>query len=252
MGKLDNKIAIITGISNGIGKATALQFAKENAIIVGADIDQEKGVKVIKEIESKGQKGLFVKTDVSNVNEIDNLVSKAMNYGKIDILVNNAGIEVVKRLIDTSEEEWDRTINVNLKSIFLMCKKVLPVMIEQNSGVIINNSSVSALVGSFSPVYSATKGGIVSLSKSLAVEVAHNNIRVNCVLPGAIETPMLARVNEKLGNVEEIREERLKQYPMGRFGTSDEIATSILFLASEDSSFITGQTLVVDGGFISK
>jgi NAD(P)-dependent dehydrogenase (short-subunit alcohol dehydrogenase family) len=125
-------------------------------------------------------------------------------------------------------------------------------MIKQKYGVIVNTSSVSALVGSFSTVYSATKGGIVSFSKALAVEVAEHNIRVNCILPGAIETPMLARVNQKLGNPEQIREERMKLYPMGRFGVPEEVASVMVFLASDDSSFITGESLVVDGGFVSK
>ncbi|MHA2028042.1 MAG: SDR family NAD(P)-dependent oxidoreductase, partial [Candidatus Kariarchaeaceae archaeon] len=149
-------------------------------------------------------------------------------------------------------EEWDKTVNVNLKSVYLTCKKIVPIMIKQKYGVIVNTSSVSALVGSFSTVYSATKGGIVSFSKALAVEVAEHNIRVNCILPGAIETPMLARVNQKLGNPEQIREERMKLYPMGRFGVPEEVASVMVFLASDDSSFITGESLVVDGGFVSK
>jgi NAD(P)-dependent dehydrogenase (short-subunit alcohol dehydrogenase family) len=252
MSKLGGKISIITGIGEGIGRATALKFAQEKAVIIGADLNQEKGMEIIREIESQGGKGKFVKTDVSNVADINNLIKEALSFGRIDILVNNAGIEVVKKLIDTSEEEWDKTINVNLKSVYLTCKKVVPIMIEQNSGVIVNNSSVSALVGSFSTVYSATKGGIVSFSKSLAVEVAQYNIRVNCVLPGAIETPMLARVNEKLGDPEEIRKERMKLYPMGRFGKPEEVANAMVFLASDDSSFVTGQSFVIDGGFISR
>ncbi|MHA1984905.1 MAG: SDR family NAD(P)-dependent oxidoreductase [Candidatus Hodarchaeales archaeon] len=252
MAKLDGKVAIITGIADGIGKATAFKFAQEKAIVIGADIDQEKGLETIKKIESLEGKSLFVKTDVSISEDVDNLIKQALSFGKIDILVNNAGIEVVKKLIDTSEEEWDKTFNVNLKSVYLMCQKVIPFMIKQNYGIIVNNSSVSALVGSFSTVYSATKGGIVSFSKALAVEVAQHNIRVNCILPGAIETPMLTRVNEKLGDPEKIREERMKLYPMGRFGVPEEVANAIVFLASEDSSFITGQSLIVDGGYISK
>jgi 3-oxoacyl-[acyl-carrier protein] reductase len=252
MGKLEGKVVIITGMANGIGKATAFKFAQEKAIIIGADIDQEKGLEIIKEIESQGGKGKFVKTDVSIATDIDHLVDQALSLGKIDILINNAGVEVVKKLIDTSEEEWDNTINVNLKSVYLTCKKIIPIMTEQKYGVIVNNSSVSALVGSFSTIYSATKGGIVSFSNALAIEVAQHNIRVNCILPGAIETPMLARVNEKLGDPEKVREERMKLYPMGRFGVPEEVANAIVFLASDDSSFITGQSLIVDGGFISK
>ncbi|MHA2366264.1 MAG: SDR family NAD(P)-dependent oxidoreductase [Candidatus Hodarchaeales archaeon] len=252
MGKLTDKVVIITGISSGIGKATALLFALEGALVVGADVNSEKALEVIKEIELEDGRGVFIKTDVSKSDNVDRLVQKALSFGKIDILVNNAGVEVVKKLSDTLEEEWDRTIDVNLKSVYLTCKAVLPTMIKQRSGIIINNSSVSALVGSFSTVYSASKGGIVSLSKSLAVEVGSYNIRVNCVLPGAIETPMLDRVNKKLGDPDKIRKERIKLYPIGRFGNAEEVAKTILFLASDDSSFITGTSIIVDGGFISK
>lgn len=252
MKKLEGKISIITGVGSGIGKATAQLFANEGSIVIGADLDKDKGEKVIEEINKNGGKGIFVKTNVSNSDDIKILMEKALSMGKIDILVNNAGIEVVKSIVDTSEDEWDNVLNVNLKSVFLTCKNVIPIMQKQGSGVIINNASVAAIVGSFSTVYSASKGGILSLSKALAVELGPLNIRVNCVLPGAIETPMLDRVNEKLGDPNKIRTERIKLYPIGRFGTSEEVANTILFLASEDASFITGASIVIDGGFSSK
>lgn len=252
MKKLEGKISIITGVGSGIGKATAQLFANEGSIVIGADLDKDKGEKVIEEINKNGGKGIFVKTNVSNSDDIKILMEKALSMGKIDILVNNAGIEVVKSIVDTSEDEWDNVLNVNLKSVFLTCKNVIPIMQKQGSGVIINNASVAAIVGSFSTVYSASKGGILSLSKALAVELGPLNIRVNCVLPGAIETPMLDRVNEKLGDPNKIRTERIKLYPIGRFGTSKEVANTILFLASEDASFITGASIVIDGGFSSK
>jgi NAD(P)-dependent dehydrogenase (short-subunit alcohol dehydrogenase family) len=252
LGRLENKIAIITGISSGIGKSTGLIFGKEGAIVVGADIDSEGGLAVIEEIVQYGGQGIFVRADLSNSHDVDNLVKQASSLGRIDVLVNNAGIEVVKSLTDTTEEEWDKTIDVNLKSVFLTCKKVIPIMIEQKSGSIINNASVAAVVGSFSAVYSATKGGIISLSKALAVDVGKYNIRVNCILPGAIETPMLDRVNEKLGDPQEIRKERIKSYPMGRFGETEEVSNTILFLASDESSFITGSSIIIDGGFSAK
>lgn len=252
MKKLEGKISIITGVGSGIGKATAQLFSNEGSIVIGADLDRDKGEKVIEEINKNGGKGIFVKTNVSNSDDIKILMEKALSMGKIDILVNNAGIEVVKSIVDTSEDEWDNVLNVNLKSVFLTCKNVIPIMQKQGSGVIINNASVAAIVGSFSTVYSASKGGILSLSKALAVELGPLNIRVNCVLPGAIETPMLDRVNEKLGDPNKIRTERIKLYPIGRFGTSKEVANTILFLASEDASFITGASIVIDGGFSSK
>ena len=158
----------------------------------------------------------------------------------------------MKKLEDTTEEEWEKTIKVNLKSVFLCSKDIIPEMRKIGGGVIINNSSAAALVGSFSPVYSASKGGTVALTKSLAVELAPDNIRVNCICPGAIETPMLQRVIEKQGDPEFIRKTRINSYPMGRFGTPEEVAQTALFLASNDSSFITGGVFVVDGGFTSR
>ncbi|MHA2101415.1 MAG: SDR family NAD(P)-dependent oxidoreductase [Candidatus Kariarchaeaceae archaeon] len=250
--KLDGKITIITGIGSGIGKSTALLFGEEGATVVGADIDQQAGLKVIKEIERNGGNGIFIQTDVSNATEVDVLVQNAISLGRIDVLVNNAGIEVVKSITDTTEEEWDKTIDTNLKSVFLTCQKTIPTMRKQKTGVIINNASAAAIVGSFSAVYSASKGGILSLTKALAVDLGPSNIRVNCILPGAIETPMLDRVNKKLGDAEKIREERIKSYPIGRFGNPEEVAKTILFLASDDASFITGASIVVDGGFSSK
>ncbi|MCE7734512.1 MAG: glucose 1-dehydrogenase [Candidatus Heimdallarchaeota archaeon] len=252
MKRLDGKIAIITGIGYGIGKSTALLFGDEGATVVGADIDQSAGLEVIKEIERNGGTGIFVQADVSKANDVEVLVQTASSLGRIDVLINNAGIEVVKSITDTTEEEWDKTIDTNLKSVFLTCKKTIPTMRKQNAGVIINNSSAAAIVGSFSAVYSASKGGILSLTKALAVDLGPSNIRVNCILPGAIETPMLDRVNKKLGDVEKVREERIKAYPIGRFGNPEEVAKTILFLASDDASFITGASIVVDGGFSSK
>lgn len=249
--KLEEKVALITGISSGIGRAAALLFAQEGARIVGADIDQEKGLEVIEAIRQTGREAIFVKTDVSEKSEVKKLVEKALAFGRIDVLFNNAGVEVVKNLRDTTEAEWDRSINVNLKSVFLCCKYVIPEMIKGGGGVIINNASVAGLVGSFSSAYSASKGGVIAMTKTLAVELATDNIRVNCICPGAIETPMLRRVLEAQGNAELVRKERMKSYPMGRFGTPEEVAQAALFLACDESTFMTGAVVVVDGGFTS-
>jgi dihydroanticapsin dehydrogenase len=176
----------------------------------------------------------------------------AEGLGGVDVLFNNAGIEVSKGILDTSEEDWERNVNVNLKSVFFCSKLAIQQMKGKGKGVIINNSSVAGLVGSFSPAYSAAKGGIIALTKALAADFGQYNIRVNCICPGAIETPMLDRVIEFQGDPPEVRAMRQKNYPMGRFGTADEIAKTALFLASDDSSFVTGATIVVDGGFTSK
>jgi len=249
--RLRDKATLITGIASGIGRATAIIFAQEGAKIVGADIDQEKGLEAIEVIERAGGEAIFVKANVSETRDVKRLVKKALVYGRIDVLFNNAGVELVKKLKDTTEEEWDKIIKANLRSVFLCCKYVIPEMIGRG-GVIINNSSVAGLVGSFSSAYSASKGAIIAFTKTLAVELAPDNIRVNCICPGAIETPMLHRVLEKQGDPELIRRERIRSYPMGRFGKPEEVAQAALFLACDESSFVTGAVVAVDGGFISR
>ncbi|MFX0054991.1 MAG: SDR family NAD(P)-dependent oxidoreductase [Promethearchaeota archaeon] len=252
MGRLENRIAVITGVSAGIGRASALLFAEEGATVVGADIDAIQGAEVEAAIRESGGAAYFVKADVSKQEDVVSVFAKAEELGGVDVLFNNAGVEVVKSLQYTTEEEWDRSVSVNLKSAFLCIKHALPQMEKKGKGVIINNSSAAGLVGSFSPSYSAAKGGIISLTKALAVDLGPGNVRVNCICPGAIETPMLERVIQMQGDPKEVRERRLKNYPVGRFGTSEEVAYTALFLASDESSFITGAVLPVDGGFTSR
>ena len=252
MKRLENKTVMITGVSGGIGRVSALLFAEEGATVVGADIDEVQGAKVEAAIREAGGVGYFVKADVSNQKEVSNLFGKAEELGGVDVLFNNAGVEVVKSLQDTTEEEWDRSVSVNLKSVYLCIKHALPQMEKKGKGVIISNSSAAGLVGSFSPSYSAAKGGIISLTKALAVDLGPSNIRVNCICPGAIETPMLERVIKMQGDPKEVRERRLKNYPLGRFGKAEEVAYAALFLASDESSFLTGAVLPVDGGFTSR
>lgn len=252
MGRLENKIAVITGVAAGIGRASALLFAEEGATVVGADIDEIQGGEVETAIQEAGGIAHFIKADVSKQDDVVNLFAKAEALGGVDVLFNNAGVEVVKSLQDTTEEEWDRSVSVNLKSVYLCIKHALPQMEKKGRGVIINNSSAAGLVGSFSPSYSAAKGGIISLTKALAVDLGSSDVRVNCICPGAIETPMLERVIKMQGDPKEVRARRLKNYPVGRFGASEEVAYTALFLASDESSFITGAVLPVDGGFTSR
>ncbi|MHA1963450.1 MAG: SDR family NAD(P)-dependent oxidoreductase [Candidatus Thorarchaeota archaeon] len=252
MKRLDGKVVLITGVAAGIGRATANLFAKEGARIVGADIDEAGGTSITTKVQAFGGNMTFVKTDMSYEPDIKALFEVARNLGGVDVLFNNAGIETAKGILETTEEDWDQCVNVNLKSVFLSCKYAILQMKEKGKGVIINNSSVAGLVGSFSPAYSAAKGGIIALTKALAADFGQYNIRVNCICPGAIETPMLERVIEKQGNPTDVRDRRLKNYPLGRFGYPDEVAQTALFLASEESTFVTGATIVVDGGFTSK
>jgi dihydroanticapsin dehydrogenase len=250
--RLKGKVVVITGVSAGIGRTSALLFAEEGATVVGADIDELKGAEVEAAIREAGGVGHFLKADVSSQEEVANVFAKAKELGGVDVLFNNAGVEVVKSLAETTEAEWDRSVSVNLKSVYLCIKHALPQMEKKGKGVIINNSSAAGLVGSFSPSYSAAKGGIIAITKALAVDLGPSNIRVNCICPGAIETPMLERVIKMQGDPKEVRTRRLKNYPLGRFGTPEEVAQTALFLASDESSFITGAILVVDGGFTAR
>jgi NAD(P)-dependent dehydrogenase (short-subunit alcohol dehydrogenase family) len=250
--RLDSKIVLITGVAAGIGRATANLFAKEGARIVGADIDEEAGLSITEKIKAFGGTMTFVKTDVAFDEDIKALFEVVRSMGGIDVLFNNAGIEVAKGLLDTTEEDWNKNVNVNLKSVFFCCKYAIQQMKEKGKGVIINNSSVAGLVGSFSPAYSAAKGGIIALTKALATDFGQYNIRINCICPGAIETPMLERVIKFQGEPSEVRARRLKNYPLGRFGYADEVAQTALFLASDESSFVNGATIPVDGGFTAK
>ncbi len=252
MKRLDGKIVIITGVAAGIGRATANLFAKEGARIVGIDIDEEGGKSITEKIQAFGGTMTFVKADVSKHEDIRGFFEVAREMGGVDVVFNNAGIEVAKGLLDTSEEDWNRNVSVNLKSVFFSCKYAIQQMKEKGRGSIINNSSVAGLVGSFSPAYSAAKGGIVALTKALATDFGQYNIRVNCICPGAIETPMLERVIKFQGEPSEVRARRLQNYPLGRFGYPDEVAQTVLFLASDESSFLNGVTIPVDGGFTAK
>jgi NAD(P)-dependent dehydrogenase (short-subunit alcohol dehydrogenase family) len=252
MGRLEGKIAIITGMAAGIGKASALLFGQEGATVIGADIDEAQGLAAVEEIVENGGTSHFVKADVSKKEDVKRIFDKVDEVGGVDILFNNAGVEVAKSLVQTSEEEWERSLGINLKSVFLCCKEAIPTMEEKGGGSIINNSSAAGLVGSFSPSYSAAKGGIIALTRALAVDLGPSGIRVNCICPGAIETPMLSRVMLAQGDPEEVRARRIQNYPIGRFGTPEEVAHTALFLASDESSFITGAVLPVDGGFTAK
>jgi NAD(P)-dependent dehydrogenase (short-subunit alcohol dehydrogenase family) len=249
--KLIDMVALITGGNSGIGKATAILFAKEGAKVCITGRNEAKCKEVIEEIKKGGGQAIYVIADVRFLDECRRTVEKTMKtFGRLDILFNNAGVYFPNDAVDCSEEEWDLTIDINLKGTFLMSKFVLPHMVVQKSGVIINNGSGWGIVGGNEAIsYCASKGGVVLLTKAMAIDHAKQGIRVNCLCPGDVETPMLDEDARMRGMTwEEYHEQAVAQRPMGRIGTPEEIAQAALFLASDDSSFMTGATLVVDGG----
>ncbi len=251
--RLNNKVALITGGTSGIGEATALLFANEGASVAITGRNEERGRAVVDRIVSMDGKGLFIRGDVSKSHDCHSAVEKTLlAFGKLDILFNNAGVFYAHTVVDCTEEEWDLQLDINLKGTFLMSKFALPHMIRQGSGVIINNSSGWGLAGGDSAVaYCASKGGVVLLTKAMAIDHGRQGIRVNCVCPGDVDTPMLPPDAQMRGMKWEGYLAGCAARPLGRIGTPEEIAKAVLFLASDDSSFMTGAALVVDGGGIA-
>jgi NAD(P)-dependent dehydrogenase (short-subunit alcohol dehydrogenase family) len=248
--RLQNKVALITGGTSGIGEATAYLFAKEGAAVAITGRNETRGHAITAQILGSGGKAIFIRTDVRKAAECDRAVAETLqSFGRLDILFNNAGIYYPQTTLECSEEEWDLQIDINLKGTFLMSKAALPGMIAQGSGNIINNSSGWGIVGGDHAVaYCASKGGVVLLTKAMAIDHGRQGIRVNCICPGDVETPMLPEDAKMRGLKWEDYIAGCANRPLGRVGTADEIAKAALFLASDDSSFITGAALVVDGG----
>jgi NAD(P)-dependent dehydrogenase (short-subunit alcohol dehydrogenase family) len=248
--RLQNKVALITGGTSGIGEATALLFAKEGAKIAITGRNEKRGHAVTERILESGGEAIFLRTDVRKADECRRAVNGTLStFKRIDVLFNNAGIFYPHTTVDCSEEEWDLQIDINLKGTFMMSKYALPGMIEQGSGVIINNSSGWGIVGGDAAVaYCASKGGVVLLTKAMAIDHGRQGIRVNCICPGDVDTPMLPEDARMRGQKWNEYLAGCSNRPLGRIGTSEEIAKAALFLASDDSSFMTGATLVVDGG----
>ena len=250
--QLKDKIAIITGARRGMGRTHALALAKEGAKIVVSDISLEDCQKVVDEIKSAGGEAIAVKCDVTKKQEIEKMVKDVVDkFGKVDILVNNAGIAAFKPFLEMTEEEWDRTLDINLKGYFLCSQACAKEMVKQKSGTIINIASVAmGQVGiGFSTLvhYCASKGGIVGMTEALAAELAPYNIRVNAVSPGMIETPMMDPIKQDPKTMEAM----LAKVPMNRVGKPEEVSELVLFLASDKSSYMTGSVVVIDGGWLS-
>ncbi len=250
--QLKDKIAIVTGARRGMGRTHALVLAKEGAKVVVSDISLEDCEKVVDEIKSSGGQAIAVKCDVTKKQEIEKMVKEALDkFEKIDILVNNAGIAEFKAFLEMTEEEWDRTLDINLKGYFLCAQACAKEMAKQKSGVIINIASVAmGQVGIGFPNiahYCASKGGIVGMTEALAVELAPYNIRVNAIAPGMIETPMIDTIKEDPKSMEAM----LARVPMHRVGKPEEVSELVLFLASDKSSYMTGSVVVIDGGWLA-
>ena len=246
---LKNKVAIITGSRRGIGKAIALALAKAGANIVVSDINLDDCNKLVEEIKAINGNALAVKTDVSNPEDVSQMINLTTEkFGKVDILVNNAGIYMQKSLTDVTEQDFDRTLDINLKGVFLCSKAVVPEMIKQGKGKIINIASIAGQVGfANSSAYCASKGAIINITRELALELAQYKINVNAIGPGVIETDMTKDLLEDKATKETL----LANIPLSRIGKPEDIANAALFLASDNSDYITGITLFVDGGWLT-
>jgi NAD(P)-dependent dehydrogenase (short-subunit alcohol dehydrogenase family) len=244
-GRLDGRVAVVTGGCSGIGLATVRRFAEEGARVVIGDLDDTRGKEV-----AEGVGGLFVHCDVTDKDQVEALFRAAKDtYGSVDVAFNNAGISPPEddSILDTDLDAWRRVQEVNLTSVYLCCKAVLPYMLEQGRGSIVNTASFVAVMGAATSQisYSASKGGVLSMSRELGVQFARQGVRVNALCPGPVNTPLL---QELFASDAERAQRRLVHVPMGRFAEPEEIADAVLFLASDESSFITANTFLVDGG----
>lgn len=247
--KLKNKIAIVTGSGRGIGKSIVIELAKEGAKVIVSDIDIKECRNVCDEIKKIGSDAIAVKCDVSKKSDVDAMIKKAIQkFQKIDILINNAGVVLMKPFVEMTEKDWDFVLDINLKGVFLCTNAVAKKMIKQKGGKIISIASIAGKVGFMNTsAYCASKAGIINLTRELALELSPCNINVNAVAPGVIATKM----TEDMLKDKKTKEVLLASTPLGRVGQPEEIGKAVVFLASDDSSFITGHTLVVDGGWLT-
>jgi len=250
--RFDGKAVIVTGGASGIGKATALGFLEEGAKVAIFDLSKKNAQAAMAELKGKGHDPVLFIGDISKASDVKRMVKGALaKFGRIDVVFNNAGILVEGTVENVSEKDWDRIMSINVKGIFLMCKEVVPIMLKQGKGAIVNNASCSGLVGDRSAIaYNASKGAVVLMTKCLALDYALNNIRANCVCPGEIETPMFHQeARSRNMPIDEYRKVLCEYHPIGRLGNPKEVADTVLFLASDDASFITGAAVSVDGGY---
>ena len=249
-GKLLGKVALITGGASGIGRATALLFAREGAAVAIADLNPAGGESVAKSIAARGGRTLFESADVTSAEDCERVVSRTLNeFGGLHVLFNNAGIVRRASVVELSEQDWDRVMEVNVKPMFLLSKLAIPLMARAGGGSIINMASGWGLAaGPRAAVYCASKGAVVQLTRAMAIDHGPQKIRVNCLCPGDVDTPLLREEARQLGEAEEKFLAEAARRPLARLGKPEEIAQAALYLASDASAFVTGATLVLDGG----
>jgi NAD(P)-dependent dehydrogenase (short-subunit alcohol dehydrogenase family) len=253
-GRVEGKVALVTGGASGIGRATALTFAREGAKLIIADMQEDGGHQTVHMITEQGGDATFVHVDVTQAQAVEALISKAVaTYGRLDCAHNNAGIGSRPRVLlhELAEESWDRVIDINLKGVWLCMKYEISQMLTQGGGTIVNTASIMGLVGSWSRsgAYVASKHGVVGLTKTAALEYATSGIRVNCVCPGYIRTPLLESL---LTSQPAMEAQIVARHPVGRMGKPEEIAEAVVWLCSDAASFVTGHTMTVDGGYVAQ
>jgi NAD(P)-dependent dehydrogenase (short-subunit alcohol dehydrogenase family) len=248
--KLSGKVAIITGAGSGIGQASALEFSTEGAKVVVADYAPQGGRETVEQIRKAGGDAIFVETDVSKAADVEQMIRTTLEtYSRIDVLFNNAAVTIPASVVDASEEVWDKTMDIDLKGVFLPSKYAIPHMIEGGGGSVINTASMCGLVASPNQApYSAAKGGVIALTRQMAIDYALHGIRVNGIAPSEVRTPMFLGFINQTPDPEATMQRLMARIPMGRVAEPRELARVAVFLASDDSSYITGVTLPVDGG----
>ena len=251
---LNDKVAVITGAGSGIGRASAIKFAREGAKVVVADVQDDGSAETVRSIQSAGGTAAAIHTDVTDASAVDRMIKTAVEtYGRLDILFNNAGMIIKGTVLDVDEESFDRIFAVNVKGVFLGCKAAIPIMLSQGGGVILNTASQMGTVGfEESSVYPATKGAVIQMTRCLALDHATDGIRVNALCPGPIDTPMNLQSSHLMGDVAEDQKRLIDRTPLARKGTAEEMAKVAAFLCSDESSFVTGAAILADGGWTAR